>query len=166
MGTAILVHSHHELHKVWRDNAGHFTLVEVCMGEESVRFASLYAPNRNPERNRFLASLPDFMDLEVPTFLCEDFNSVLDPDLDRLHPPSYQGKAPRTSAESVAALQSLLSYTSTHPVWCSQHPMDHCFSWDHGSGNVSSRIDMIWAPISLTSYVTESGYCPSFFTDH
>ena len=166
VGTAILVRSCHELNKVWRDNAGRFTQVEVRMGEESVRFASLYAPNRNPERNRFLGSLPDFMDLEVPTFLCGDFNSVLDPDLDRLHPPSYQGKAPRTSAESVAALQSLLSYTSTYPVWRSQHPTDRCFSWDHGSGNVSSRIDMIWAPISLTSYVTDSGYYPSFFTDH
>ena len=166
VGTAILVHSRHELDKVWRDNAGRFTQVEVRMGKESIRFASSYAPKRNPERNRFLGSLPDFMDLEVPTFLCGDFNLLLDPGLDGIHSPSYQWKAPRTSAESVAALQSLLSYTNTYPVWRSQHPTDRCFSWDHGSGNVSSRIDMIWAPISLTSYVTDSGYYPSFFTDH
>ena len=166
VGTAILVHSRHELDKVWRDNAGRFTQVEVRMGKESIRFASSYAPKRNPERNRFLGSLPDFMDLEVPTFLCGDFNLLLDPGLDGIHSPSYQWKAPRTSAESVAALQSLLSYTNTYPVWRSQHPTDRCFSWDHGSGNVSSRIDMIWAPISRTSYVTDSGYYPSFFTDN
>ena len=111
--TAIFVDGHHQIDKVWRDNAGRFTQTEVLMGEERVRFASLYAPNRNPDRNRFFDSLPDFMDLEVPTFLCGDFNAVLDPDLDRRHPPSYQRQVPNLSAESVAAMQSLLSYTST-----------------------------------------------------
>ena len=141
VGTAILVDSKHQIGKVWRDNAGRFTQAEVLMGEERVRFASLYAPNRNPERNRFFGSLPDFMDLEVPTFLCGDFNAVLDPDLDRRHPPSYQRQAPNLSAESVAVLQSLLSYSGTYPVWRTQHPTERCFSWDHGSGNISSRID-------------------------
>ena len=166
VGTAILVDSKHQIGKVWRDNAGRFTQAEVLMGEERVRFASLYAPNRNPERNRFFGSLPDFMDLEVPTFLCGDFNAVLDPDLDRRHPPSYQRQAPNLSVESVAALQSLLSYSGTYPVWRTQHPTERCFSWDHGSGNISSRIDMVWAPISLTEHVKDSGYYPSFLTDH
>ena len=134
--------------------------------ERSVRFASLYAPNRNPERNRFFGSLPHFMDLEVPTFLCGDFNAVLDPDLDRRHPPSYQRQAPNLSVESVTALQSLLSYSGTYPGWWTQHPTERCFSWDHGSGNISSRIDMVWAPISLTEHVKDSGYYPSFLTDH
>ena len=166
VGTAILVASRHQLNKVWRDDAGRFTQAEVFMGEERVRFTSLYAPNRNPDRNRFLASLPDFIDLEVPTFLCGDFNSVLDPDTDRRHPPSYQRQTPHLSAESVAALQSLLSATSTFPVWRTQHPVERAFSWDHGSGECSSRIDMIWAPLSLKDHVKDSGYYPSFFTDH
>ena len=77
VGTAILVDSKHQIGKVWRDNAGRFTQAEVLMGEERVRFAFLYAPNRNLERNLFFGSLPNFMDLEVPTFLCGDFNAVL-----------------------------------------------------------------------------------------
>ena len=83
---------------------------------------------QNPQTNRFLGSLLDFMYLEVPTFPWGEFNSVLDPDLDRIHPPSYQEKAPSTSAEGVAALQSLLSYTSTYPVSRFRHPKDRCFS--------------------------------------
>lgn len=53
------------------------------MGQvQHLRFVSFYAPNRNPERNRFFVSLPDIIDLSVPTFLCGDFNTVLDPVFD------------------------------------------------------------------------------------
>ena len=117
------------------------------MTVDSLRFVSLYAPNTNPSRNAFFSSLPDFIDLAVPTFICGDFNAVLDPDLDRRRHPSYAGPSQSgTYRESVAALNSLLAATQTFPVWRTRHPRDTTFSWDHPSGSFSSRIDMIWAP--------------------
>ena len=152
--------------KVWRDDAGRFVQVEVGIGEQVLRFVSLYAPNTNPKRNRFLASVPDLMHFCRPTFVCGDFNSVLDPDLDRCHPRSLQRPAANRSTESVSALQSLLSSTQTFPVWRSLHPGVRTYSWDNASGNCSSRIDMIWAPIGMKDHIEDCDYYPSFFTDH
>ena len=42
------------------------------------RIASVYAPNRNPERDKFFTSCLDFADRSVPTILCGDFNAVFD----------------------------------------------------------------------------------------
>jgi hypothetical protein len=57
--------------------------VKVDIDGHKLRFDSLYAPNKNPARNTFFASVPDFVDLACPTFVCGDFNAVLDPDFDR-----------------------------------------------------------------------------------
>ena len=105
-GMAILVSSKHRLDKVWWDDAGRFVQAEVGIGEQVLCFVSLYAPNINLARNKFFASLPDLMDMCHPTFVCGDFNSVLDPDLNQCHPRSFQRLAPNRSAESLSALQS------------------------------------------------------------
>ena len=161
-----MVSSKHHLDKVWRDDAGRFVQVEVGIGEQVLCFVSLYAPNINLSRNKFFALLPDLMDMCRPTFFCGDFKPVLDPNLDRRHPRSFQRPAPNCSAESVTALQSLLSATQTFPTWRSLHPGVRTYSWDHASGDCSSQIDMIWAPIGLKDQIKDCNYYPSFFTDH
>jgi hypothetical protein len=141
--------------------------VEVDIDGQKLRFVSLYAPNRNPARNTFFASVPDFVDLTYPTFVCGDFNAVLDPDLDSKCRSSYTGSSHRSaSSESVAALHSLLAATQTFPVWRTRHPTDVVYSWDHASGEFSSRIDMIWAPTLLAKSIGDCAYHPSFFSDH
>ena len=62
--------------------------------EDQLSFVSVYAPNK-----------------------CGNFNSVLDSTLDRMHHSSYTGSASAANQESGAALQALLSYTQTYPVW-------------------------------------------------
>ena len=141
--------------------------VEVELDGDNMRFVSLYAPNTNPARNTFLSSLPDLIDLAAPTFVCGDFNSVLDPHVDRRRHPSYAGPSERGNRrESVAALQSLLAATETFPVWRTRHPTEAVFSWDHASGLFSSRINMIWAPMLLEQTIKDCCYHPSFLSDH
>lgn len=97
-----------------------------------MRFVSLYAPNKNPARNTFLASLPDYVDLAAPTFICGDFNVILNTDFDRRHHPSYTGPSKGSRfRESVTALQSLLSATQTFPMWRTRNSTDRVYSWDH-----------------------------------
>ncbi len=102
-GTAILVKYLYTITQVRKDDDGRFSQVEVDLAGDKLRFVSLYAPYTNPSRNTFFSSLPDFIDLAVPTFICGDFNAVLDPDLDRRRHPSYAGPSQRgTYWEEVA----------------------------------------------------------------
>ena len=104
-GTAILVRDIYQITHICKDDDGRFSQVEVDFEGEKVRFVSLYVPNKNPARNTFLASFPDYVDLAAPTFICVDFNAVLNPDLDRRHHPSYTGPS-RCFARSHAAERS------------------------------------------------------------
>ena len=129
-------------------------------------FVSLYAPNKDPERNTFFSSLTLLVYLFRPTFVCGDFNSVLDNALDRKRRSSYVGSQSALAQESGPALQSLLSFTQTYPLWRTPHPTQVAYSWTHGSGSFASLVDMVWAPISMEQCIQECDYHPSFFFDH
>ena len=91
-------------------------------GEGQASFISLYAPNRNPARNIFFAGLTGLIDLSRPTFVAGDFNAVLDPAKDRMRDPSYVAGPAAQQRESIPALESLMSFTQTYPVWRQLHP--------------------------------------------
>ena len=57
---------------------GHFLMAEFSRRDSMFRIASVYAPNQNPERNKFFTSCLDFAAPSVPTILCGDFNAVFD----------------------------------------------------------------------------------------
>ena len=165
-GTALLIREPYSVTKVIHDDGGCFVQALVDLGDDQLSFVSLYAPNKNPERNSFFASITGLIDLSRPTFVFGDFNSVLDSGLDRKRHPSFPGSASAASQESGVALQSLLSYTQTYPVWRTLHPTQMAYSWTHGSGKFASLIDMVWAPTCLEQTTKECEYHPSFFSDH
>ena len=165
-GTAILVRDSLKVTKVITDDAGRFVQALVDFGDDQLSFISLYAPNRNPERNAFFASLTGLIDLTRPVFVAGDFNSVLDNLLDRKRRPSFAGGESARQQESGPALQSLLSFSQTYPLWRTMHPGRIAYSWSHASGTFASRIDMIWAPTSFSDLVRECEYFPSFLSDH
>ena len=165
-GSAILIKDSLNVKQVVRDDAGRFVQALVDFGEDQLSFISLYAPNKNPDRNAFFSSLTGLIDLTRPTFVCGDFNSVLDSDLDRLRRASYTGAASSRAQDSRPALQSLLSHTETYPLWRTLHPSQTAYSWTHASGTFASRIDMVWAPSCLEQSIREFEYHPSFLSDH
>ena len=165
-GTAILIKDSLNVKQVIRDDAGRFVQALVDFGEAQLSFISLYAPNKNPDRNAFFSSLTGLIDLTRPTFVCGDFNSVLDNDRDRLRRASYTGAAASRAQESGPALHTLMSYTETYPLWRTLHPTQTAYSWTHASGAFASRIDMVWAPSCLEQSIRECEYHPSFFSDH
>ena len=165
-GSAILIKDSLNVKQVIRDDAGRFVQALVDFGEDQLSFISLYAPNKNPDRNAFFSSLTGLIDLTRPTFVCGDFNSVLDSDLDRLRRASYTGAASSRTQDSGPALHSLLSYTETYPLWRTLHPSQTAYSWTHASGTFASRIDMVWAPSCLEQSIRECEYHPSFLSDH
>ena len=128
-GTALLIREPYSVTTVIRDDGGRFVQALVDLGDDQLSFVSLYAPNKNSERNSFFASITGLIDLSRPTFVCGDFNSVLDSGLDRNRHPSFTGSASAAIQESGVALQSLLSYTQTYPVWRTLHPASWGPSW-------------------------------------
>jgi exonuclease III len=145
-GTAILVRDTHKVNKVIRDEESRFVQVHLEADEHLLSFISLYAPNKNPERNRFFSSIPELIDLSRPTLICGDFNSVLDSALDHKRRSSYTWSQAAQYQESRPALQSLLFATQNYPLWRTLHQGQTAYSWTHGSGQFASRIDMVWAP--------------------
>jgi exonuclease III len=124
-GTAIFIKDNYKVTQVSRDDEGRF--VQAIVGDK-LSFVSLYAPNKNPERNTFFSSISEMIDLTRPTFVCDDFNSVLDSNLDRKRRASFVGSSSAAHQESGPALQSLLSATQTFPVWCTFHPSQESFA--------------------------------------
>ena len=121
-GTAILVNDKYKISKIIKDDAGRFVQVLVDFGEDQLSFASIYAPNKNPERNAFFFSLTDLVDLSRPVFIAGDFNSVLDPLLDRKRCPSFVDGPSARFQESGPALNTSLTHTQTYPLWRDLHP--------------------------------------------
>ena len=165
-GVAILVKDTYKISRIIKDEHGRFIQVFIDFGENQLSFVLLYAPNTNPERNRYFTSLTDLIDLSRPVFIGGDFNSVLHPEVDRMRDPSHAPNRFDHKRESVAALESLMSYTQTYALWRQLHPGRIAYSWTHGSGDRASRIDMVWAPTVMADSIEECEYHPSFLTDH
>jgi exonuclease III len=75
-GTAIFIKDTYKVTQVSRDDEGRFVQAIVDFDGDKLSFVSLYAPNKNPERNSFFSSISEMIDLTRPTFVCGDFNSV------------------------------------------------------------------------------------------
>ena len=67
----------------WVELEGRFLITEFSRRDSVLRIASVYAPNRNPERDKFFTLCLHFADPFVPTILCGDFNAVFDRAKDR-----------------------------------------------------------------------------------
>ena len=84
-GVAILFRpSKFKLLQSRRDDLGRPVEVDLAFPSGSVvRVVTIYAPNRNPERNTFLEDVASSLDSSVFTILTCDFNAVFDPSVDR-----------------------------------------------------------------------------------
>ena len=82
-GCIILYRPIYDLLNSHIDLEGRFLLCSFSFRDISFNISCLYAPNRNPARNDFFDGLADTIDLTFPTFICGDFNTVLDRSMDR-----------------------------------------------------------------------------------
>ena len=159
-GACILYKRHCRLIDSFTDDAGRFASCKLDLNGKLFQVASIYAPNRNPERNDFFESLPAFLDESLPTLLTGDFNAVFDPTLDR------RGGAPSPYRESVASLTNLFSLFGCSDVWRAHHPGLHSYSWSSHDGTIASRIDLIGCPHDWVAGDSSSELIPCPFSDH
>ena len=112
-GVAVLYRPVFECKSVVCEFDGRFVLVELAFRGAVFRVASIYAPNRNPDRDDFFVRCANAIDPSVPTLLCGDFNTVFDRVVDR------RGSCPfDVSRENSAMLSSLTIWQRFTNVSC------------------------------------------------
>ena len=160
-GVAVLYRPVFECKSVKCEFDGRFVLVELAFRGAVFRVASIYAPNRNPDRNDFFVRCANAIDPSVPTLLCGDFNTVFDRVVDR------RGSCPfDVSRESSAMLFSLFSDCCVVDIWRVLHPGVSAFSWCRPDGALASRIDLIGCPYVWVPHVSAADILPCPFSDH
>ena len=160
-GSVILYRPIYSLVKSWSDDGGRFVMAEFSRHDLVFRVVSLYAPNRNPDRDDFFSFVSSKIDPSVPTLLCGDFNAVFDRALDR-----RGGNVLDLSRESCGTLLSLFRDCAVLDIWRSLHPSTVAFSWLRPDGSSSSRIDLIGCPYPWVHLVRFCDLMPCPFSDH
>ena len=160
-GTVLLFRPRFQISNSWFDSDGRFVLAEFSFRSVIFRVASLYAPNRNPQRDDFFVSCVPVIDPSVPTFVCGDFNAVFNRATDR------RGAVPLCSGrESCDTLLSFFQDCCIIDIWRSLHPDASGFTWDKPDGSVSSRIDFIGCPYAWAPFTNSCSIVPCPFSDH
>ena len=89
-------------------------------------------------------------------FLCEDFNTVVNPRLDRF---SCNPESPLAYNWS-STLSTLMAAFELCDAWHTKHPGYTEFTWRQPNGAQGSRIDMIWLPKKYFGFVLSMGSPP------
>ena len=145
----------------WVELEGRFLMAEFIKRGSFFRIASVYAPNRNPERDKFFTSCLDFADRSVPTILCGDFNAVFDRAKDS------RGSDPAvTVRESFVSLGLLFREFCVLDVWRHLHPDLHAYTGLNPDGSLYPRIDFIGFPSTWLHLVSSCSIVPRPFSDH
>ena len=160
-GQVLLYRPTFSLVNSWVELDGRYLMAEFNRRDSVFRIASVYAPNRNPERDEFFTSCLGFADPSVPTILCGDFNAVFDRAKDR------RGSDPAvTIRESFVSLELLFREFCVLDVWRHLHPDLRAFTWLKPDGSLSSRIDLIGFPSIWVHLVSSCTFAPCPFSDH
>ena len=145
----------------WVEVEGRFLMAEFSRRDSVFRIASVYAPNRNPERDEFSTSCLDFADPPVPTILCGDFNAVFDKAKDR------RGSDPAvTVRESFVSLELLFREFCVLDVWRHLPPDLRAYTWLKPDGSLSSSIYLIGLTSTWLHLVSSCSIVPCPFSDH
>ena len=142
----------------WSDSEVRLLQCEFQLPGVRFRVITLYAPNRNPQRNDFLDSVHTYVDPSVSTILAGDFNSAFDRAIDR------QGSCvDNDSRESSLALVRLFTNCCCVDAWRHLFPSRPGFTRTRSDGVRSSRIDLIACPTIWAPFILFVISCPAPF---
>jgi exonuclease III len=151
-------------HEVF-DDQGRLQVVtfSICSSDSaSFQLVNVYGPNRKAEGEHFFESIGSKFDASLQTVLCGDFNTVVDPDVDRfgcnpLSPWAYNW--PRS-------LRQLTEEFDLRDALRMKHPDERNYTWRRVNGSQASRLDMFWVSSRLFESIAEVDIYPFFRSDH
>jgi exonuclease III len=164
-GVAVLYKPSLEVQRVITDDEGRFVIIffsDAASNSSPFQFINIYGPNRKQLGEEFFESLFLQIDPAMPSILCGDFNTVVNPHLDRLgcNPSSYWAyNWPRS-------LRLLTERCDLIDIWRSKHPDERNYTWSRANGSQASRLDMFWISSPLSMHVLDVDIFPFFRSDH
>ena len=151
-----------QLESSFRDVSGRLVIGTFKFQQSSFQIASLYGPNKKPAGQAFFESFFPALDSDIPIFLAGDFNTVVNPHIDRLggNPDSIWAYNWSDS------LKNLMDTFRLKDSWRMKHPTSREYTWKRANGSQASRIDMFWIPEHLLRYIKSVEILPFFRSDH
>ena len=144
------------------DSQGRLQVIHFSFQSISFQLVNIYGPNQKNPGIEFFNSILPLLDISLPTLICGDFNTVVDPYIDRkgCNPTSHWAyNWPHT-------LATLTHDMNLVDIWRVRHPNERCYTWSRTGGQVASRLDMFWISSSLAPSVKDITILPYFHSDH
>ena len=140
---------------------GRILKLDLCIDNKPLFVTTVYAPNRNPELNKFLGKLKDLIDPCLDNLVLGDFNTVFDQAIDRR---SSSTVLPRYDSSDL--LLSIFERSRLIDIWRYLHPTQRSYSFTSAANSSASRIDIIGTPLRFTPSVRSCDilFCPH--SDH
>ena len=161
-GVAILFKPNLQLNNTFRDTDGRLIIGTFNANGTDFQLACLYGPNNKLAGGKFFDAFFQALDTDIPILLARDFNTVVDPNIDRFgcnlnSPWAYNWSD---------SLETLMNSFKLKDCWREKYPQKSAFTWRRSNGLQGSRIDMIWIPEHLLQHVKSVDIFPFFRSDH
>ena len=161
-GVAILYNSRLSLSSCARDQHGRLLCAQLTLNSTTFQVCNIYGPNKAKDGDVFFESLYPVLDLDLPCILCGDFNTVVDPYMDRR---GYNPTSPWAYNWS-RTLTNLMACYDLQDIWRVEHPGDYTFTWHRPNGAQASQLDMFWLCSFLLPLILSVDIFPFFRSDH
>ena len=124
-GVAIFYNSCLSLSSCARDQHSPLLCAQLTSNSTTFQVCNIYGSNKAKDGNVFFESLYPVLDLDLPCILCGDFNTMVDPYMDR------QGCNPTSpwAYNWSRTLTNLMSCYNLQDIWWVKHPSDYAFTW-------------------------------------
>ena len=142
------------------DNTGNLLLLDLDLGEISLRLINIYAPNTdNPS---FFKKVSNFVEESSETYslLCGDLNLVLDPKLD-----SYNYVSINNPKAREVLLQNMDKYNLTD-IFRQLHSKVKRYTWRRKNPIKQARLDYAIGTNSLMDIIQSCKILPGYRSDH
>ncbi len=164
-GVAILFRPCLRVDQHYSDADGRLQVVQFSSTDSdssSFQLINLYGPNRKVEGEAFFESIMPHIDSSLPSIVCGDFNTVVNPAVDRhgCNPSSPWAYNWPTS------LSDLTRHFDLVDIWRFRHPDERNYTWRRANGSQASRLDMFWLSFHLVSNVLDVAIYPFFRSDY
>ena len=150
----------YKVHHFYYNPAGHCLVLDVSIGEQTIRHINIYAPNVPAERCLFFNSLDCHLSGCHQVIVAGDFNCVENSQLDKI------GGNPDHGTEGVEILRNAVSsFQLVDPFW-KKNPSKQEFSYTSKSNTVRSHLDRFYVSEGFLSLVDEVIFSPNPYSDH
>ena len=161
-GVCVLLNNNFEYQIVseFKDTNGRIAFVDLKVGNFSVRFISIYAPNRDcPLRYNEISAILESNEQDY-VVICGDFNLALDPKKN-----TYNYKHVNNPQSRHVVLDMMSTY-NLKDAFRHLNPETKQYTWKHKNPLQFARLDYFLISQSLTDLISNVSINPSYRSDH